>query len=71
MGIFLPPELKIMKALYSVNQFGHIHRIEISATATLLGWVGETALNLWRSLTAVAVYALRYQSIRHRLDVVQ
>jgi len=71
MGIFLRPELKIMKALPSVNKFGLIHRTEISVTTSLLGWVGETALNLWRSLTAVAVYALRYQSIRHRLDVMQ
>jgi len=71
MDILLRPELKIMKALHSVNKFGHIHRIKISVTTTLLGWVGETALNLWRSLSAVAVYVLRYQSIRYRLDVMQ
>jgi hypothetical protein len=31
----------------------------------------ETVLNLWRNLSAVGVYALRYHSIRRRLDVMQ
>jgi len=71
MDISLRAELKIMKTLHSGNRFGHIHWTKISVTITLLVWVGETALNLWRSISAVAVYTLRYQRIRHRLDVMQ